>query len=62
MMIDVGEFIGFLDDIDINFFCGVPDSQLSPFCDYLEENCQEDCFLQRGLYKGCIGFLVLFGV
>ncbi len=39
-MIDVGEFIGYLDDIGINFFCGVPDSQLSPFCDYLEENCR----------------------
>lgn len=40
MMIDVSDFIGYLNDIDINFFCGVPDSQLSPFCDYLEENCQ----------------------
>ena len=39
-MIDVGEFIGYLDDIGINFFCGVPESQLSPFCDYLEENCR----------------------
>ena len=39
-MIDVSEFIAYLNDININFFCGVPDSQLSPFCDYLEENCQ----------------------
>ena len=38
-MIDVEEFIRYLKNNDIDFFCGVPDSQLSPFCDYIQENC-----------------------
>lgn len=37
-MIDVEDFINYLKKISIDFFCGVPDSQLSPFCDYLQEN------------------------
>ena len=37
-MIDVEEFIKYLKEINIDFFCGVPDSQLSSFCDYVEEN------------------------
>lgn len=37
-MIDVKDFIRYLKNNNINFFCGVPDSQLSPFCDYIEEN------------------------
>lgn len=37
-MIDVGEFINYLKENGIDFFCGVPDSQLSSFCDYIEEN------------------------
>lgn len=37
-MIDVKEFVDYLKKININFFCGVPDSQLSSFCDYIEEN------------------------
>lgn len=39
-MINVEEFVNYLKEININFFCGVPDSQLSPFCDYIEENCK----------------------
>ena len=39
-MIDVGNFIDYLNSIDVDFFCGVPDSQLSAFCDYVEENCR----------------------
>ncbi len=37
-MIDVKDFVNYLKEIDIDFFCGVPDSQLSSFCDYVEEN------------------------
>ncbi len=37
-MIDVDVFINYLKKIDIDFFCGVPDSQLAPFCDYVQEN------------------------
>ena len=37
-MIDVSEFVNYLKSIDIDFYCGVPDSQLSSFCDYIEEN------------------------
>ena len=36
-MIDVSEFKEFLEnELDINFYTGVPDSQLSSFCDYIE--------------------------
>ena len=38
-MINVEEFVNYLKDIDIDFFTGVPDSQLSSFVDYVEENC-----------------------
>lgn len=38
-MIDVEEFINYLKSNNVDFFCGVPDSQLSSFCDYIEENC-----------------------
>ena len=38
-MINVCDFVSYLDEINVNFFCGVPDSQLSSFCDYVEENC-----------------------
>lgn len=38
-MINVEEFINYLKENNITFFCGVPDSQLSPFCDFVEENC-----------------------
>lgn len=37
-MIEVKTFINYLSEIGVDFFCGVPDSQLSPLCDYLEEN------------------------
>lgn len=37
-MINVEEFVNYLNEIGIDFFCGVPDSQLSPFCDYIENN------------------------
>ena len=39
-LINVNDFIDYLKSIDVNFFCGVPDSQLSSFCDYIEENCE----------------------
>ena len=38
MMINVNDFVNYLKGINIDFFCGVPDSQLSSFCDYVEEN------------------------
>ena len=38
-MINVEKFIKYLKDNSIDFFCGVPDSQLSPFCDYIQEIC-----------------------
>ena len=38
-MIPVENFINYLKEINIDFYCGVPDSQLSSFCDYVEENC-----------------------
>ena len=38
-MINVEEFVNYLRDINIDFFTGVPDSQLSSFADYVEENC-----------------------
>ena len=38
-MINLGEFIRYLTTIDVDLFCGIPDSQLSSFCDYVEENC-----------------------
>ena len=37
-MINVEDFINYLKDNNINFFCGIPDSQLSSFCDYIQEN------------------------
>ena len=33
-MINVKEFVNYLKEINIDFFCGVPDSQLSSFCDF----------------------------
>lgn len=38
-MIDVSKLINYFKSIDVDFFCGVPDSQLSPFCDFIEQNC-----------------------
>ena len=38
-MINVENFVNYLNSIDIDFFTGVPDSQLSSFADYVEENC-----------------------
>lgn len=38
-MINVKEFVDYLSNINIDFFTGVPDSQLSSFADYVEENC-----------------------
>lgn len=37
-MIDVSDFVNYLKENGIDFFCGVPDSQLTSFCDYIEEN------------------------
>ena len=37
-MINVSDFIDYLNSIGIDFFCGVPDSQLSPFCDFIEQH------------------------
>lgn len=34
-MLDAEQFIGCLNDMGIDFFTGIPDSQLAPFCDYL---------------------------
>ncbi len=47
-MIDVSDFVDYLDSIGIDFFCGVPDSQLSPFCDYIEENCNNTIAANEG--------------
>ena len=38
-MINVSELIQYFSSLNIDFFTGVPDSQLSSLCDYLEENC-----------------------
>lgn len=38
-MINVKEFVDYLSSINIDFFTGVPDSQLSSFADYVEKNC-----------------------
>lgn len=47
-MINVDEFVNYLKEINIDFFCGVPDSQLSPFCDYIEENCDNTIAANEG--------------
>ena len=47
-MINVSDFVDYLDSIGIDFFCGVPDSQLSPFCDYIEENCNNTIAANEG--------------
>ena len=47
-MINVEEFINYLKENEIDFFCGVPDSQLSPFCDYIEENCNNTIAANEG--------------
>lgn len=39
-MIDVRELVDYFASINVDFYCGVPDSQLSSFCDYVEENCE----------------------
>ncbi|SEL22202.1 phosphonopyruvate decarboxylase [Methanobrevibacter gottschalkii] len=39
-MINVNDLISYFKEKNIDFFCGVPDSQLSSFCDYIEENCE----------------------
>ena len=39
-MINVEEFVIYLKNINIDFFTGVPDSQLASFADYVEENCE----------------------
>lgn len=38
-MIDVEKLVDYFTHLNIDFYCGVPDSQLSSFCDYVEENC-----------------------
>ena len=38
-MINVSELVNYFSSLSIDFFTGVPDSQLSSFCDYIEENC-----------------------
>jgi len=38
-MINVEDFVNYLKNINIDFFTGVPDSQLSSFTDYIEKNC-----------------------
>lgn len=35
---DVSSFFSLTDKLDINFYAGVPDSQLNPVCEYLREN------------------------
>ena len=47
-MIDVEQIIRYLNEKDINFFSGVPDSQLSSFCDYIEENCNNTIAANEG--------------
>ena len=37
-MIEVEDLINYFKSIDIDFYCGVPDSLLSSFCDYVHEN------------------------
>ncbi len=47
-MINVKDFVEYLNLLGIDFFCGVPDSQLSPFCDYIEENCNNTIAANEG--------------
>ena len=47
-MINVEEFISYLKDNNIDFFCGVPDSQLSSFCDFIEQNCNNTIAANEG--------------
>ena len=41
-MIESEDFIAALAQQGIDFFCGVPDSQLQDFCAYLEDSCKKD--------------------
>ena len=41
-MIDPSEFVQVLRSVNINFFCGVPDSLLQPLCKRLEDHCMPD--------------------
>lgn len=47
-MIDVSELADYFKSIAVDFFCGVPDSQLSSFCDYIEENCDNTIAANEG--------------
>ena len=47
-MINVEDFINYLNENDIDFFCGVPDSQLSPFCDYIQKNSNNTIAVNEG--------------
>lgn len=47
-MINVEEFVNYLKGINIDFFTGVPDSQLSSFADYIEKNCSNIIAVNEG--------------
>ena len=47
-MINVPELINYFKEKHIEFYCGVPDSQLSSFCDYIEENCNNTIAANEG--------------
>lgn len=47
-MIDVKDLISYFESKDVGFFTGVPDSQLSSFCDYIEENCENIIAVNEG--------------
>ena len=41
-MIEVGKFVGCLNEVGIDFFTGVPDSLLKSFCAYVTDTCGEN--------------------
>ena len=38
-MVEVGKFVGCLNEVGIDFFAGVPDSLLKRFCAYVTDTC-----------------------
>lgn len=42
-MVDQKKFLDVLREMEIDFFCGVPDSYLNGFCNCLQENVPEEC-------------------
>lgn len=48
LMIDVDKLIDYFTTLKITYYCGVPDSQLSSFCDFVEKNCDNTIAANEG--------------